>query len=147
MRAGPTQLEMSDSEYRMFCELLRDRCGLFFDKDMRFLVEKRLARRLAKLELGSFAAYRYYLRNGHEGDEEFAGVVDDLTTNETYFFREINQLRALIQEIFEELKLERAGKREQPISVWSAGCSSGARSTIAQTIRNAVHNTSAINST
>ncbi len=126
MRAGPTQLEMSDSEYRMFCELLRDRCGLFFDKDMRFLVEKRLARRLAKLELGSFAAYRYYLRNGHEGDEEFAGVVDDLTTNETYFFRERRQLNALVSEIIpEQLSRKRHGGFRGPVNIWSAGCSSG----------------------
>jgi chemotaxis protein methyltransferase CheR len=48
-----------------------------------------------------------------------------LTTNETYFFRESSQLRALINEIFAELHLERAARGGRPINVWSAGCSSG----------------------
>ncbi len=127
MSLRPTpSLAMSDAEFRMFCELLRNRCGLFFDSETRFLVEKRLARRFEELELGSFAAYHYHLRNGHEGDEEFARVIDELTTNETYFFRERRQLDALIHEILPEKLLEKrnAGLRS-PVSIWSAGCSSG----------------------
>lgn len=120
------QLEMTDAEYRMFCELLRSRCGLHFDSNMRFLVEKRLARRVAKLELGSFAAYHYYLRNGHGGDEEFACAIDELTTNETYFFRERRQLDALVDEIIpEQILRKRHAGSGGPVRIWSAGCSSG----------------------
>ena len=46
-------------------------------------VEKRLARRVRALELGSFAEYHYHLRSGLEGDREFSFVIDELTTNET----------------------------------------------------------------
>ncbi len=119
---GPT---LTDSEYRMFAELVLAHAGLYFGDESRFVLERRLGRRLQALEIGSFAAYHYCLRNSSSGSGELANLIDELTTNETYFFRESNQLRALIHEIFEELKLERAGKREQPISVWSAGCSSG----------------------
>jgi chemotaxis protein methyltransferase CheR len=120
------QLEMTDAEFRMFCELLRSRCGLHFDQDMRFLVEKRLARRVIKLELGTFAAYHYYLRSGHEGDEEFACAIDELTTNETYFFRERQQLEALVSEIIpEQLQRKRQTGSTAPVTIWSAGCSSG----------------------
>jgi len=119
-------LEMSDAEFRLFCQLLKNRCGLHFDSDTRFLVEKRLARRVAELELGGFAAYHYYLRNGHEGDEEFSRVIDELTTNETYFFRERRQLDALIHEIIPDLQLrKRSSGSGGPINIWSAGCSSG----------------------
>ena len=119
-------LIMSNAEYRMFCELLRTRCGLYFDDNMRFIVEKRLARRVAKLELGSFGAYHYYLRNGQGGDDEFACVIDELTTNETYFFRERRQLDALIHEIIpEQLLRKRHAGITTPVNIWSAGCSSG----------------------
>lgn len=117
---------MTNAEYRMFCELLRSRCGLHFDDDMRFIVEKRLARRVAKLELGSFGAYHYYLRNGQGGDDEFACVIDELTTNETYFFRERRQLDALVHEIIPEILLrKRRAGITTPVNIWSAGCSSG----------------------
>ena len=51
----------------MFCELLRGHCGLHFGPDSRFLLEKRLARRMRELELGSFAAYHYLLRSDAAG--------------------------------------------------------------------------------
>lgn len=126
MKPGAENRVMTDAEYRMFCELLRSHCGLHFDEDMRFIVEKRLARRLENLGIGSFGAYHYYLRNGQGAEGEFAGVIDDLTTNETYFFRERRQLDALVHEIIPELLLRKrqAGART-PVNIWSAGCSSG----------------------
>ena len=112
---------MRDAEFRMFCELLRDHCGLHFDDSSRFLLERRVARRIKELGLGGFASYHYELRC----DEEVANLIDILTTNETYFFRERSQLQALVEEIVPELLLHRARGSTRPISIWSAGCSSG----------------------
>jgi chemotaxis protein methyltransferase CheR len=116
---------MTDAEFRMLSELLRQHCGLHFGPESRFLLEKRVARRLRELELTSFAAYHYLVRNGSSDDSEFPRLIDELTTNETYFFRERGQLRALMSEIVPELRLQRAGRSGAPISIWSAGCSSG----------------------
>jgi len=119
------ELKLTDAEFRMFSALVRERCGLHFGPDGRFLLEKRLARRLRELEMTSFAAYHYRIRRAARQDEEFANLIDELTTNETYFFRERSQLRALIGEIFVELQAERRASNHRPITVWSAGCSSG----------------------
>ena len=125
MSLSPEALpEMSDSEFRMFCELLRNHCGLHFDESSRFLLEKRVGRRVKELGLGGFAAYHYDLRSSG-GDEELAQLIDILTTNETYFFRERSQLEALVKEIVPELLLQRKPGSTRPISIWSAGCSSG----------------------
>jgi len=111
---------MTDSEFRMFCELIRNHCGLHFGPESRFLLEKRIARRMIELSLGSFAAYHYLLRS-ERGAEEMANAVDELTTNETYFFRELSPLRALVNEIVPEFQQQLS----RPVSIWSAGCSSG----------------------
>jgi chemotaxis protein methyltransferase CheR len=117
---------MSDAEFRMFCELLKSHCGLHFGPDSRFLVEKRLLRRLQELEMGSFSAYHYHLGQDAHGPEELARVIDELTTNETYFFRELKQLDALIHEIVPEILARSRGSRStRAVSIWSAGCSSG----------------------
>ncbi len=71
-------------------------------------------------------------------DNELSMLIDELTTNETYFFRELGQLRALIHEIFPELQVDRSGALgsrfdpkgrgkagKHPINIWCAGCSSG----------------------
>jgi chemotaxis protein methyltransferase CheR len=118
-------LTLSDVEFRMFAELIREQAGLDFSEPSRFLLERRLSRRVRELELGSFAAYHYRVRNSSSGSDEFPNLIDELTTNETYFFRELSQLRALIDEIFVELQLDKGNRGGRPINVWSAGCSSG----------------------
>lgn len=116
---------LSDSLFRMFQAFFRDYCGLFFGDDSRFLLEKRLTRRIAELGVGSFSAYHYLLRKDSSGEEELATIIDMLTTNETYFFREFGQLRALVEEVLPELVERYRGRRPGPLSIWSAGCSSG----------------------
>jgi chemotaxis protein methyltransferase CheR len=113
---------MSDAEFRMLSDLLREHCGLHFDAETRFVFEKRVMRRVRELELTSFAAYHLLLRNGPQASQELARLVDELTINETYFFRERAQLVALVSEIVPEL---RGARDARPVHVWSAGCSSG----------------------
>ena len=118
-------LTLSDSQFRRFRDFFRDHCGLHFGEDSRFLLEKRLARRVRALDLGGFAAYHYALRTDSSGDDEVAAAIDELTTNETYFFREGSQLRALVEEILPEALARRRAHTSGPVSLWSAGCSSG----------------------
>ena len=123
MALVPTQDKpMSDSEFRMLSELLRGHCGLHFDAETRYVFERRVMRRVRELELTSFAAYHLLLRSGSQGAQELARLVDELTINETYFFRERAQLTALASEIVPELRVARDGR---PVNIWSAGCSSG----------------------
>ncbi len=119
-----TSLTLSDAEFRMFADLIRRRCGLHFDEDTRFLVEKRLARRLEEADVGSYASYLYQLRHGGNAEAEFSALVDLLTTNETYFFRERAQLNALVNEIIPDMLARQPGPK-RPVAIWSAGCSSG----------------------
>jgi len=118
-RPEPT---MGDAEFRMLTDLLRRHCGLHFGADSRYGFEKRVLRRVRELELTSFAAYHLLLRSGAGRDQELARLVDELTINETYFFRERGQLGALVSEILPELRAQRGGR---PVGIWSAGCSSG----------------------
>jgi chemotaxis protein methyltransferase CheR len=123
--AKPDELAMSDSEFRMFAEFFKAHCGLHFGQESRYLLERRIARRCAELGLRSFNAYHYALRNDTSGEGELAWAIDNLTTNETYFLREKAQLRALIDEIIPIVQARRGGAGSAPVSIWSAGCSSG----------------------
>jgi chemotaxis protein methyltransferase CheR len=123
--ASARDLAMTEAEFRMFSELVRSYCGLHFASESRYLLEKRIGRRMHDLEIPSFAAYHYRLRNDTSVDPELARLVDELTTNETYFLRERAQLRALMEEILPELGLRRRDQGGGPLNIWSAGCSSG----------------------
>jgi chemotaxis protein methyltransferase CheR len=119
------ELAMSDSEFRMLAEFFKAHCGLHFGHESRYLLERRIARRCADLGLRSFNAYHYALRKDTSGEGELAWAIDNLTTNETYFLREKAQLLALIEEIIPSLQARRGGPGAAPVSIWSAGCSSG----------------------
>ena len=116
---------MKDREFRWFAELVRSHSGISFGPDTRFLLERRVARRMRELSIESVPAYQYELRNESRRDGELAALIDEITTNETYFFRERSQLRALVAEILPEALVARRERGGGAVSVWSAGCSSG----------------------
>jgi chemotaxis protein methyltransferase CheR len=116
---------MTDREFRWFADLVRAHCGISFALETRFLLERRVARRMRELGITSLSAYQFELRAESRRDGELAALIDEITTNETYFFRERSQLRALVGEILPEALVARRERGGGPVSVWSAGCSSG----------------------
>lgn len=113
---------MSDEDFRLLRDCVYGHCGIYFDDDSKYLLEKRLARRLAPLKLGSFRDYYQYLKYDRKKDQEMMDIMDVLTTNETYFFRESFQLKAFTDEIIPEIIKNKSIKT---LRIWSAGCSSG----------------------
>jgi chemotaxis protein methyltransferase CheR len=109
--------------FRLIRDFIRDYCGIFFDDDSRYLIEKRLSRRVQTLHFNTFREYYRYLLYHKNRDEELSSIIDILTVNETYFFREQNQLKAFSEEILPELK--DINKEKKRLRIWSAGCSTG----------------------
>lgn len=116
---------MSEEDFRLIRDLIHDHCGIFFDVDSKFLLEKRLARRLTVHQLPGFREYYHFLKYSRGREQEFSDIMDVLTTNETYFFREEFQLKAFAGEILPELKTLKEKKGDRTLRIWSAGCSTG----------------------
>ncbi len=116
-------IALSDDIFRLLRDLVHSYCGIYFDDGSKFLVERRLARRLEERQVTTFEEYYHFLRYDRKRDEELAVLVDNLTTNETYFFRESPQLRAFAEELLPELRTTLAGRKA--LRIWSAGCSTG----------------------
>lgn len=116
---------MSEEEFRLVRDLIHSHCGIFFDTDAKFLLEKRLARRLDQHQLPGFKEYYHFLKYSRVRDQEISDIMDVLTTNETYFFREEFQLNAFVGELLPELKAVKEMRGDRTIRIWSAGCSTG----------------------
>ncbi len=96
--------------------------GIHLQEAKATLVYSRLAKRVRKLGLASFADYRALL-HGEEGGEERQALLSALTTNVTRFFREPHHFDALRRQVRDVLApAARAGGR---VRLWSAGCSLG----------------------
>jgi len=123
MLYGQPEQQLSDEEFRLIRDLIYNHCGLFFDQDSKYLLDRRLLARLAHHNLPGFREYYQFLKYDRKKDEEIADIMDILTTNETYFFRESFQLKAFTDEILPEVKALK--QRDKTLRIWSAGCSTG----------------------
>lgn len=120
-----SEIRMTDEEFPLLRDLIYSYSGLFFSDDNRYLLERRLSPRLAHRQLSTFHEYYYYLKYDINREQELSDIMDILTTNETYFFRESFQLKAFSDEIIPELIKVKAKHCEKTIRIWSAGCSTG----------------------
>lgn len=118
-------IPMVEEEFRLLRDFVYQYCGLYFDLDSKYLLEKRLNKRLTHHRLSNFRDYYYLLRYSPEKDQELAAVVDLLTTNETYFFREDFQLKTFSEEVVPEICSRKLSRNDRSLRIWSAGCSSG----------------------
>jgi chemotaxis protein methyltransferase CheR len=114
---------LREAAFRLLREQFHDRFGLWFHDDLRFLLESRLGPRLALHGLRDFDTYQRFVRLDPRGPAELFDAAEVLTTNETYFYREPNQLRAFEQDILPALERERGAERR--LRILSAGCATG----------------------
>lgn len=109
-------------EFRLFRDLIYEHCGIFLPENVAFLLERRLKPRLKFAEVRTFREYYQRVKFGRYGYAELCEIIERITTNETYFFREEFQLKDFIEDLAPEFLEE---ERKEPVRIWSAGCSSG----------------------
>lgn len=111
--------EINDGEFRRFSSLLYDIAGIVLTDAKKVLLTGRLAKRLAALGFENYTQYFKFVTDGVHA-EELQFMVDLLTTNETYFFREPQHFEFLKQIVPASVK------PGQTYRVWSAAASNGA---------------------
>jgi chemotaxis protein methyltransferase CheR len=115
------EFEFTDSEFRRLRALVHARTGIALSEAKRELVYGRLARRLRKLNLASFAEYCQLVERAQS--DELQELTNAITTNLTSFFRENYHFEQLASRALPELESERMPTRR--LRLWSAGCSTG----------------------
>lgn len=116
---------MSDEEFLLLRDCIYGHCGIYFDLDSKYILEKRLSRRLTDLSISTYYDYYHYLKYNRNKEQELMDIMDVLTTNETYFFRESFQLKAFTDEVIPELIKVKSARGNRSLRIWSAGCSTG----------------------
>jgi chemotaxis protein methyltransferase CheR len=114
---------MTDEEFRLMRDLIAEYCGIYFGETFQYLIERRLQPRLPVYGFTTFREYYRMLKYSSDAAKEFDEIVERVTTNETYFFREQYQLKAFTHEILPQLV--RSRDMGSQIRIWSAGCSTG----------------------
>jgi chemotaxis protein methyltransferase CheR len=118
------QIQLTEPELKLLQTLVYQECGMYFDERRVHFLQDRLQRRLKATGLESF--YRYYqLLTSREGKAELSALLENLTVNETSFFRNKPQLDLFHKVTLEEILHKKTERRDWSLRVWSAGCSTG----------------------
>jgi chemotaxis protein methyltransferase CheR len=105
--------------------LIYERTGISYEENKIYYIKKRLQQRM---DAGGFDKVEDYIRHLKIFDpqgREFQELMNLLTVNETYFFREFSQLQVFAESCLEEITREKLAAGIRNIKVFCAGCSTG----------------------
>jgi len=120
-----TTPSITQLEFTLLRGLIYDQCGISLNDSKTYLVEARLAPLVKESGCTTFGEFYLKAKSPAEGGQLLRLMVDAITTNETYWFRDQYPYQVLGQQLLPELdKRVKEGKRSR-INIWSAACSSG----------------------
>ncbi|CCG07082.1 CheR family methyltransferase [Pararhodospirillum photometricum] len=111
--------------YQTLADLIEEQIGIRLPESKKTLVESRLRRRVRALGLDNLRQYAQEYLETERISEEFADLVNALTTNKTDFYREPSHFDLLVQTVLPAMLRDGLG-RTRPLRIWSAACSIGA---------------------
>jgi len=115
-------LAVTDDEFVWFRDFFGRKTGIYFEDNKRYFVDRRLTARMQATGHKSCLLYLRFVQF-QASQSEFQRLVNAMTVNETYFFREDYQLIALVDGVLDDVR-----KRKRPgesIRIWSMPCSTG----------------------
>ena len=120
MQTTPSQ-ELSVADFEKFRDFFYRKTGLYFDETKRYFVDKRILQRMQETEHDTFREYFSFVRF-QASQQEYQQVVNLMTVNETYFFREEYQLKCMVGPVLDEIVRRSRG---DPVRILSIPCSTG----------------------
>ena len=113
-------LPLSQPVFAILSAIIEERIGLHYSLAEQDLLAEKISPRAQEAGFDSLLDYYYFLRYDPRGGEEMEALTEALVVNETYFFREFDQLRVLVDEVVAPKVA--AGRR---VRIWSAACATG----------------------
>jgi chemotaxis protein methyltransferase CheR len=117
--------DLSVEDFQSLNQQIYQKLGLHFDEKKLYFLKTRVARRMAALGIHNAREYVFLLNYADPQGLEMQALANLITTNETYMFREYDQLRAFANFCLPEVLSAKQARGEKRLRIWSAGCSSG----------------------
>lgn len=115
---------LSSENFLKIGEFIYRKSGIHLEENKHYdKIAKYIDKRAEELEIDTFRKYFFKLRFEDKEGVEFQELMNAVTVNETYFFREKDQFEVLVNSILPEL--DRIIPKNRPIRVLSSPCSTG----------------------
>jgi chemotaxis protein methyltransferase CheR len=123
MTFQPETLGLPPTGLLLLRDIIHERAGVFFDEGRIDMLAERTAPIVIERGFRSFLDLYYLLKYDAEGSSSpWRAVMDALAVPETYFWREIDQIRAVVWSVVPEIARRAT---DGVIRIWSAPCATG----------------------
>lgn len=116
-------MELSPATFVNLRDLIYERSGIFFQENKKYLLEGRLQARIKERNCASYEEYYNLLKFDAWRDKELSTLFNLVTTNETFFYRDLAQLQTFMEMIVPATMKANAGTSS--LKIWSAAASTG----------------------
>ncbi len=101
-------------------DLIHERVGMHFEENQLELLLEKISPLVIERGFESILDYYYLLKYDAEAEQEWIRLIDRLSVRETFFWREADQIRALV-----DVLVPRYLAQGTPVRIWSAACATG----------------------
>jgi chemotaxis protein methyltransferase CheR len=122
MLSRSQNLALPEGTTALIRSLINERTGMYFDNGKSDMLIEKLSPLVIERGFGSYLDYYYLLKYDPSARVEWLNVMNALSVQETYFWREIDQIRALVQTLVPEWH---ARSSNSTLRIWSAACATG----------------------
>lgn len=122
--AAPSRPQLTDAMFQKFASLVYELSGMKFEPSKNYFLASKIDNRVQALGLKSFEAYLGYIESP-SGRTEHGHLMDEVTINETFFYRHEPQLQAFRDAILQPMLFARRAARRMTFRILSAASSTG----------------------
>lgn len=120
----PAQVKINLNEFRLMRDYIEKNCGIHLSDDKMYLVETRLTTLMVENGCKSFGAL--YQKAVEDSTQRLRDkIVEAMTTNETFWFRDESPFAILDEVLFRELAAKIKSGELSKIKIWCTACSTG----------------------
>ncbi len=121
MERGMYMIKISDDEFRVLADYIKEHSGIHLKEQKKALLVSRLSSLLDEKGMDSLMTYYKHLKEDKEG-EELSRLVDRITTNHTYFMREAEHFSFFSETV---LPFWEKNAKNKDLRIWCAASSTG----------------------
>ncbi|MBF0409707.1 MAG: protein-glutamate O-methyltransferase CheR [Candidatus Riflebacteria bacterium] len=116
---------LSHKDFLKIRDFIYEKTGMFFDNQKLDFLEKRVFDRMKAVKAETPFDYLFHIKFGETAQYELQNFIETITTNETYMFREFEQLEVFANHCLPEIVNHKREQRNPELRLWSAGSSTG----------------------
>lgn len=116
---------LTNTQFKNFADFIYTISGIRFQESKNYFLASKLDLRRKELNLNTLDEYYSFLQRQGKMSKEIELLLNEVTINETFFYRNTAQLDSYNKDILMDVLAKKRAKGDKKIRIWSAASSTG----------------------